>query len=190
MKKNWINLAFCLAMGAAAPSFAQFAPATPTTAAPAAVAPQRQNAIAVELIQQKVVKDAQGKEKLVDADSVLPNDVVEYRAVYKNVSSAPVKQMAASLPLPEGLEYVPNSAKPAKGVQFAPESKAYGPEPLMRKLPDGRIEKLPYADYRHIRWVVEELKPGAEVAVSARAKVEAVIPISAAAAPKAAPAAK
>lgn len=153
-----ISAAALLSLALVVPAWAQLAPA----AAPAAASTQQQQPITVVLSQKKVVKDERGRETLVEADTVKPNDVLEYRAVYKNVSTKPVKSVAANLPLPEGLEYMPGSAQPKKGVQFAPASGTYGAEPLTRKLPNGRTENLPYNEYRQARWVFDELAPGAE----------------------------
>jgi uncharacterized repeat protein (TIGR01451 family) len=165
-----ISAAALLSLALVVPAWAQLAPA----AAPAAASTQQQQPITVVLSQKKVVKDERGRETLVEADTVKPNDVLEYRAVYKNVSTKPVKSVAANLPLPEGLEYMPGSAQPKKGVQFAPASGTYGAEPLTRKLPNGRTENLPYNEYRQARWVFDELAPGAEATVITRAKVESV----------------
>lgn len=150
----------------------------PAQAQRASAAPGvEQRPISINLTQKKVARDAQGREVLVDAGSVLPNDVIEYRAVYRNTSNGAVKRVSAALPLPEGLEYLPNSAQPRKGVQFAGgASSVYGPEPLQRTLADGRTEPLPYNEYRQVRWSIDELAPGAEVTVVARARVEAVKP--------------
>lgn len=136
-----------------------------------------QRPLSISLSQKKVKKDEHGREVLVDASSVLPNDVIEYRAVYRNVSNSALKRISAALPLPEGLEYLPNSAQPKKGVQFAgAAANVYGPEPLQRTLANGRTEALPYNEYRQVRWAIDELAPGAEVVVVARAKVESVKP--------------
>lgn len=183
--KHRLTAAFVLTLALAGTGWAQLAPSA-QGAAPAPAA-QEQKAVTVALTQQKVVKDEKGRDKLVEAETVKPNDVLEYRAVYKNVSTRPVKQLAATIPLPEGLEYLPTSAQPRKGVQFAPASGAYAAEPLMRKLPNGRSEPLAYSDYRSVRWSIDELAPGAEVTVVARAKVEAVEPPAATASATAAP---
>lgn len=167
-------------------SWAQLAPAAkPSAAVPAAASPARageQKPITISLTQKKVTKDDKGREKLLDADGVSPNDVIEYRATYKNVSAVAVKQIAARIPLPEGLEYVPGSAEPKKGAQFAPASEVYGAEPLKKVLPDGRSVNLPYNEYRQVRWVIDQLAPGAETTVAVRAKLEAVVPLTGSAA--------
>ncbi|MBP6896218.1 MAG: hypothetical protein KBC94_17530, partial [Pseudacidovorax sp.] len=79
-----------------------------------------------------VVKDERGREKLEEVDGVRPGDVLEYRAVYRNVSKQALKGVAANLPLPEGLEYVARTAQPGKGAQFALKADgAYEAEPLI-----------------------------------------------------------
>ncbi len=160
-------------------SWAQLnAPAPPAgIQKPHAVAPEA-HAVSVVLTQHKVTVDERGKEKLVEAQSVRPNDIIEYRAVYKNVSNRPVKQLTANLPIPSGLEYLPVSAQPRAGVQFATTSGVFAAEPLQRRLSSGASEPLPYNEYRQARWVIDELAPGASTTVTARVKVEAVVPLA------------
>ena len=140
----------------------------------------QKKAVGVVLTQSKVVKDAQGREQLVDASSVKPGDLVEYRAVYTNNTGKPVNGLVADLPIPEGLEYQPRSAKPgASLVQAAAKDAVFGPEPLMRKAVGNKTEPVPYADYRSLRWTLGQLPANGSTAVSARAKVEVVVPVAA-----------
>jgi uncharacterized repeat protein (TIGR01451 family) len=153
-----------------------FTGAAAAQSAPALEATQKK-AVAVVLTQSKVVKDAQGKEQLVDASSVKPGDIVEYRAVYTNNTGKPVTGLVADLPIPEGLEYQPRSAKPgASLVQAATKEAVFGSEPLVRKAAGNKSEPVPYADYRSLRWTLGQLPANGSTAVSARAKVEAVVP--------------
>ena len=133
------------------------------------------NAVSVVLTQSKVVKNAKGVEQLVAAPTVMPGDVIEYKATYKNNSAKPVTGLVANLPIPEGLEYLPKSAKPgATLVTVATKDSVYAVEPLMRKLPDGNVAPVPYVDYRALRWTLGQLPAGGEAAVTARARVEGV----------------
>ena len=161
----------------AVPAVAQLAPSA-SASAPAKVEQKaEQKPITVELTQKKVVKDERGREKLEEVDGVRPGDVLESRAVYRNVGKQAMKGVAANLPLPEGLEYVARSAQPARGAQFALKADgAYEAEPLMRKGADGRMQPVPLNEYRQIRWRLDELAPAAEAVVSARAKVEMAAP--------------
>ncbi len=143
-------------------------------AKPAAAAP---SAVTVELQQHKVVRAADGKEQWLDATSVLPGDVLEYTATYTNKTGKPVSGLVADLPIPEGLEYLPRSAQPgAAGVKAAAKDGAFAAEPLMRKARDGKAEPVPYGEYRALRWTLGLLPAGGAATVSARAKVEVVVP--------------
>lgn len=142
--------------------------------------------VAVALTQHKVVKTADGKEQLLEASSVKPGDILEYRATYTNNTGKAVSGLVADLPIPEGLEYLPRSAKPGAAlVKAAAKDGVYGAEPLMRKADGNKTEPVPYSDYRALRWTLGQLPANGVTAVSARAKVEVVVPP----APKAAAAA-
>jgi uncharacterized repeat protein (TIGR01451 family) len=141
--------------------------------APVSAATASQQAVTVNLIQNKVIKDEKGIEKRIEASSVKPNDVIEYRVTYKNVTDKPVKGLIANLPIPDGLAYQASSAKPSRNAVVAAEDAQYSREPLAKKLPNGTTELVPYTEYRHVRWDLGTLAPGASVEVVARAKVEA-----------------
>ena len=153
--------------------------AAPAPAQPAATpsAPVAEKTVAVALTQWKVVTGADGKEQLLDASSVKPGDVLEYRATYTNQTGKTVSGLVADLPIPEGLEYLPRSAKPGAAlVKAATKDGAYAAEPLMRKAANNKTEPVPYGDYRALRWTLGQLPAGGETAVTARARVEVVVP--------------
>ena len=151
--------------------------AAPAVAQPAATLGEAKT-VAVVLTQSKVVKDANGAEQLQDASSVKPGDVIEYKATYTNNTGKAVTGLVADLPLPEGLEYLPKSAKPgASLVKAATKDGVFAAEPLMRAGTAGaRAEAVPYGDYRALRWTLGQLPANGVTAVSARARVEVVIP--------------
>jgi uncharacterized repeat protein (TIGR01451 family) len=151
--------------------------AQPATLAAKPQAEAAKKVVAAELTQFVVVKAADGKEQLLDASSVKPGDVLEYRVTYTNNTGKPVTGLVADLPIPEGLEYVPRSAKPgADLVKAAVKDGEYAAEPLMRKGKANKAEPVPYAEYRALRWTLGQLPAGGVAAVSARAKVEVVVP--------------
>jgi uncharacterized repeat protein (TIGR01451 family) len=138
----------------------------------APASPNKKDAVLIHLTQKRVVASAQG-EKLEDATSVKPGDVIEYRAAYTNISNQTVKGLVAKLPVPQGLEYLPKSAKPFNSaLQMASADGQFAVEPLRRKLADGSTQTLPYNEYRTLRWNIGQLNAGASVVVSVRAKVE------------------
>jgi uncharacterized repeat protein (TIGR01451 family) len=152
----------------ASPAQAQFTSAneqTPTAA--------KDSTLSVDLTQFKVTHDEQGQEKLSSAASVKPGDIIEYKAVYKNNSNKAVSGLMANLPIPEGMEYMPKSAKPnAQSFTVAAKDGQYGVEPLQRKVMGKKDEPVPYSEYRALRWQLGQLPAGGVTAVSARAKVE------------------
>lgn len=157
---------------------AQLAPSAQTTAKPA---------VEVVLVQSKVVKDAKGNEQLVAADTIKPGDILEYRATYTNQGAKPVTGLVADLPIPEGLEYLPRSAKPgAQLVKAATREGQFAAEPLTRVVA-GKTEPVPYADYRTLRWTLGQLPAKGTAVVSARARVEEASPVQPAAAANPAP---
>jgi hypothetical protein len=136
--------------------------------------------ILVTLTQFKVGQDASGKPALLDAKVVLPGDVLEYRAIYKNQSTLPLS-VAATLPVPEALEYLGDSATGKSGESsrmahtVALKDSQFSAEPLMRKKvgADGATvtQVVPTSEYRYVRWNLEKLAPGASAEVTLRAKV-------------------
>ena len=132
-------------------------------------------AVVVALTAQKVVRAADGKETFTSADKLGPGDVVEYRAVYRNRSAGPVRNVLANLPVPAaGFEYIAETAAPA--LQSASlDGKTFSPVPLKRTvvLTNGQREELPVPlrEYRALRWQIGDLAAGASVTVKARMQV-------------------
>jgi len=126
----------------------------------------------------RIQLEAQGKEELIPAPSVKPGDLVEYQAVYVNVSDQPLRNVQATLPLPDYMEYLGGSAFPVS-VMASADGLDFGPEPLMRLVPDkeGKIisEPVPFSEYKALRWQIPLLEAGKEITVKARAKISMVI---------------
>ena len=145
-------------------------------AADADEAARAQLPIVVNLKQYKVTFDAKGESKLGDASLVLPGDVIEYQATYTN-RSANALAVTATLPVPEAVEYVKDSAKskPNLAHTVALKDAQYAQEPLLKKVTSaGGVtlsQPVPYAAYRFVRWDLGKLQPSTSVEVSIRAKV-------------------
>lgn len=129
--------------------------------------------VEVHLTAKKVVVTDE-KEALESADKAKPGDLIQYDAVYKNTTQAAVKNLQATVPVPQGLAFVAESAKPA-GAQASTDGKTFHPIPLTRevKKPDGTIEQepVPLSEYRAIRWTIAELPASGSTTVSLRARV-------------------
>lgn len=132
------------------------------------------NPVAISLTAQKVTKDAEGKEQLKPADHAMPGEVVQYDALYKNTSSAGVKNLAPTLPIPPGLEFLPETVSPMPAFASV-DGRTFAPFPLVRKVtkPDGTVEEqaVPASEYRALRWTVGDLEAGKAILVSARARL-------------------
>jgi uncharacterized repeat protein (TIGR01451 family) len=137
---------------------------------------RNQSPIVVNLKQFKVTTDAKGVSKLGDASVVLPGDVLEYQATYSNRGSSALA-VTATLPVPEAVEYIKDSAKSKPGLAHtvAQKDSIYAQEPLVRKVTAAggvtQTQTVPYADYRFVRWDLGKVQPNTSVEVSIRAKV-------------------
>lgn len=133
--------------------------------------------VTIALSMKQVVVDAKGNETLKDAPRIKPGDLVEYTAVYRNRSSQDISGLKATLPVPLGLEYVRQSAKPAP-VTATTDGVTFAAEPLMRTVKDqaGKDQQVevPYSEYRNLRWDVGNLDAGKRTVVSARMRVIAL----------------
>lgn len=133
--------------------------------------------VTIALSMKQVVVDAKGNETLQDAPRIKPGDLVEYTAVYRNRSKQGISGLNASLPVPLGLEYVKQSAKPLP-VMVTTDGVKFAAEPLMRTVKDqaGKEQQVevPYSEYRNLRWEVGNLDAGKRVVVSARMRVIAL----------------
>jgi uncharacterized repeat protein (TIGR01451 family) len=130
--------------------------------------------VVVELKAQKIVAKADAQTELVSAEKAAPGETVLYTAVYRNQGKASVQGLQATLPIPDGMEYVADSATPA-GAWGSTDGAQFQPLPLKRtvKAADGteREEAVPLAQYRTLRWNVGALAPGASTTVSAKARI-------------------
>lgn len=127
--------------------------------------------VSVVLTAQRVAV-VNGKEILGPAEQASPGDVIEYRAEYRNAGASAVKQLAATLPVPNGMEYLPKTGAP----QLASlDGQNFSPLPLKRRvrLADGTevLRDVPASEYRALRWTLGTLAPKSSRTVTARVRV-------------------
>lgn len=129
--------------------------------------------VRVALTSQRVTL-VDGKEVLVSADRARPGDVIEYRAVYRNDGPTAVRELDATLPVPNGLEYLPKTAAPAV-VLASTDGRTFAPIPLVRRTrtADGRevVREVPLSEYRALRWSLGTLAAKESRTVRARVRV-------------------
>jgi uncharacterized repeat protein (TIGR01451 family) len=140
---------------------------------PAQAQPAAKDTVEARLDVRKVVRTADGRESIAAADAVKPGDVLEYVVTYRNTGSQPVRDFAATLPIPPATELVAGSERPA-GARGSIDAREFAAVPLKRKVRrDGREmeETVPLRDYRALRWSAPELKANQALTYSARVKV-------------------
>lgn len=134
--------------------------------------------VRVSLTAKRVVS-SEGSETLVSADQAKPGDIIQYEAVYKNSGKSPAKNIAATVPIPSGLAFVEGSTKPP-AVEASLDGKTFAPLPLTREVKNeaGLPEKqpVPVAEYRALRWVINDLTEGNATTVLLRARVLTSVP--------------
>jgi uncharacterized repeat protein (TIGR01451 family) len=127
------------------------------------------------LVAHKIVM-ADGAEQKLPADKAKPGDVVEYVAEYQNTDKRPVKDVLAKLPIPSGMEYLPDTASPAE-IMASTDDVNFAAVPLKRSVrgADGKMiqQLVPYSEYRSLRWNLGEIPGGASKTVQARMKIKA-----------------
>lgn len=127
----------------------------------------------------RVVLTEEGEEEFVPADEANPNDVIEYRLIYKNTSEEPVKSILITDPVPAGTQYIVASATDPDGgrVEFSiDKGRSYHAWPIkIRTTTSNGAEKVTEATpdmVTHIRWVIAEpLETDRVITVSYRTKV-------------------
>jgi uncharacterized repeat protein (TIGR01451 family) len=141
---------------------------------PVPLAAFAQSGLKVSLTAQRVAVDARGREAFQPAAEAKPGEVVEYRAAYRNPGAAPVREVLATLPIPQGTEYVARTARPAPSLASL-DGRTFEPLPLRRKVRlsngDEVVREVPPAEYRYLRWTLGSIEAGQAETVRARVRV-------------------
>ncbi len=123
----------------------------------------------------KVDTDKDKRETLSFADHAKPGDVLEYQVVYENKGKSAVESLHATLPVPAGLIYLPDTANPST-VEASLDGHKFERVPLKRmvKKPNGTLveEPVPYSEYRYLGWPLGMLNAGKKVQAKARMRLE------------------
>lgn len=123
------------------------------------------DALKMELQANKIVKNADGEISYISASNAQKGEIVQYRATYTNVIDQPISDVTVTLPIPASMEFT-GEAKP-NSAQATIDGKNYADMPLMRKI-DGKFVKVPFSDYKALRWNIKLLpaKKSAEVSLN------------------------
>ncbi len=185
--------AFCVSI-IASPASAQLS-ATPSKIVASSVAPK--GPVSIVLEQNLVVVAPDGKENLVamlPTTQVKPGDVIEYKAIYKNNSANQISNMAATLPVPQGVFLLTQGMNTSKlsaratltqsgadsetnNLNVTQDNKVWGTFPIKEKVrtqttPPTTVEKdIPLTYYKAVRWTATQFAPNAQLVLTARMKV-------------------
>ena len=134
-----------------------------------------EGALVEGLLDQNRVVVVNGKEVLQAADKVNPGDLLEYRVRYVNKGTTVANNLVVTLPIPRGLEFSNLTDSPRASLASL-DGQAFEAVPIKRSIrqADGKeiSQNVPLAQYRALRWQVDQLPAGKTVAFSARARVE------------------
>lgn len=156
------------------------------TAAPAATAQQTQQSPVQLLLNDYLVTSVRGADGKVterlnpDASRVRPGDVIQYEVTAKNVSRAPLNNVAPSLPVPAGTVFVASSGGLGNvRTEYSFDGgKTFGRAPLFRtvtvtengKSVTRRVQVQP-SEYTNVRWNVPTLTPNQTYKMTLRVRV-------------------
>jgi len=124
--------------------------------------------VSVQLKAFKKVVDSKGNAQFKAADSIKPQDMIEYRATYTNNTTGNIKSLKATLPIPADTQYL--GASLPSGALASTDGVNFSAMPLKKKV-DGKLVNIPLKEYRALQWQIAELPAKKSVTVSAQAKV-------------------
>ena len=121
------------------------------------------DALKMELTSNQVVKNSEGKTIYTPVRTAPAGTVIQYKATYINTINKDINDLMVTLPIPTNMTFT-GEAVPAS-AQASTDGKNYADMPLMRKV-DGKMVKVPYSEYRTLRWNIKLLPAKKSAAVA------------------------
>ncbi|WP_201553962.1 hypothetical protein [Psychrobacter sp. 72-O-c] len=121
------------------------------------------DSLKMELTANKVVKNAEGKVTYLPVRTAPAGTVIQYKATYTNTVKQNINDLAVTLPIPANMTFT-GDAMPTT-AQASIDGKNYANMPLMRKV-DGKLVKIPFSEYRTLRWDIKLLPANKSAAVA------------------------
>jgi uncharacterized repeat protein (TIGR01451 family) len=121
------------------------------------------DALKMELTADQVIKNADGKTVYSPVRTAPVGTIIQYKATYTNTINKDINDLMVTLPIPANMTFT-GEANPAS-AQASIDGKNYADMPLMRKV-DGKMVKVPYAEYRTLRWNIKLLPAKKSAAVA------------------------
>ena len=122
-----------------------------------------EEALKMELTANKAVKNADGKVTYSPASTAPAGTIIQYKATYTNTINKDISDLMVTLPIPANMTFT-GEAIPAS-AQASTDDKNYADMPLMRKV-DGKVVKVPFSEYRSLRWNIKLLPAKKSATVS------------------------
>ena len=122
-----------------------------------------EDALKMELTANQVIKNAEGKTVYTPVRTAPAGTVIQYKANYTNTVNKDISDLMVTLPIPANMTFT-GDAMPAS-AQASTDGKNYADMPLMRKV-DGKMVKIPYSEYRTLRWNIKLLPAKKSAAVA------------------------
>ncbi|HAR75099.1 hypothetical protein [Psychrobacter glacincola] len=127
------------------------------------------DALKMDLTVNQVIKNAEGKISYVPVRTAPKGTVIQYKANYLNTINKDIQDLAVVLPIPANMTFT-GEASPAS-AQASIDGKNYMDMPLMRKV-NGKMVKIPYSEYRTLRWNIKLLPAQKSAAVALNTVVD------------------
>ena len=124
---------------------------------------QADDALKMELTANQVIKNAEGKTVYKPVRTAPAGTVIQYKANYTNTINKDINDLMVTLPIPANMTFT-GDAMPAS-AQASIDGENYADIPLMRKV-DGKMVKIPYSEYRTLRWNIKLLPAKKSAAVA------------------------
>ena len=121
------------------------------------------DALKMELTANKVVKNSEGKISYLPVRTAPTGTVIQYKAIYTNTINENINDLAVTLPIPANMTFT-GEVSPTS-AQASIDGKNYADIPLMRKV-DGKMVKIPFSEYRTLRWNIKLLPANKSAAVA------------------------
>lgn len=121
------------------------------------------DALKMDLTANKVVKSPEGKTTYLPVRNAPVGTVIQYKATYSNTINKDIQDLAVVLPIPANMTFT-GEAFPSS-AQASIDGKNYADMPLMRKV-DGKMVKIPFSEYRTLRWNIKLLPAQKSAAVA------------------------
>lgn len=128
-----------------------------------------EDALKMELTANQVIKNAEGKTVYTPVRTAPTGTVIQYKANYTNTINKDINDLAVILPIPANMVF--NGEATPASAQASIDGKNYADMPLMRKV-DGKMVKIPYSEYRTLRWNIKLLPAKKSAAVALNTIVE------------------